>query len=114
MDDVVAVVTDLFFQSRVLAAARASSRRVRFVSTADQLRSFRLALVDLDARAPVPEMIRALKEKGHGPVVAFGPHLDTEKRKQARMAGADRVLAKSKFVTDLPRLMRSVEGTSQA
>ena len=114
MDDVVAVVTDLFFQSRVLAAARAADRKVRFVSTPDQLTSLQLALVDLDARARVPDMIRMLKERGQGPVVAFGPHMDTEKRRQARSAGADRVLAKSKFVSELPRLMESRGGSSQA
>jgi DNA-binding response OmpR family regulator len=108
MDEVVAVVTDLFFQSRIAAAARHARREVRFVISDSALLdvdNFATALVDLDARTDVLGMIRALKERAVGPVIAFGPHLDTEKRKAARAAGADRVLAKSKFVTELPALL---------
>jgi hypothetical protein len=108
MDDVVAVVTDVFFQSRVSAAARAAGRQLRFVTStpaADADLTCTLGLVDLDARLDVEQSIRALKAGGAGQIVAFGPHLDTESRKRARSAGADRVLAKSKFVTELPRMM---------
>lgn len=104
----VAVVTDLFFQSRIAAAARHARRQVRFVTAEPALLNLdnvSTAMVDLDARTDVLGMIRALKERAIGPVIAFGPHLDTEKRKAARAAGADRVLAKSKFVTELPVLM---------
>ena len=112
MDDVLAVVTDLFFQSRISAAARAAGRSVRFVrpvDTANGVPQFTLALVDLDAAADVTPAIGALHDAQSGPVVVFGPHVDTERRKAARRAGADRVLAKSKFVTELPRLMQADE-----
>lgn len=108
MSDVVAVVTDLFFQSRISAAARASGRTVRFVSPTgppEEAGTFQLALVDLDAAGDAIDAIRALRSRATSPVVAFGPHVDTERRKAARQAGADRVLAKSKFVTELPALM---------
>jgi CheY-like chemotaxis protein len=110
VDDIVAVVTDLFFQARITAAARAAGRRVRFVASPQALGAApdpALSLVDLDARTDVMEMIHALKRETRSPVVAFGPHLDTERRKAARSAGADRVLAKSKFTTELPRLMNN-------
>ncbi len=113
MDDILAVVTDLFFQSRISAAAHAAGRRARFVLEVAQdvtEGSFSLALVDLDARTDVLGAIRRLKANGNSPVVAFGPHVDTEGRKAARAAGADRVLAKSKFVTELPRLMQDAAG----
>lgn len=114
MDDVLAVVTDLFFQSRIAAAARASGRRVRFVASEEAIDVERpaLALVDLDAQADVMAMIGALKARAIDPVVAFGPHLDTENRKAARAAGADRVLAKSKFVEELPRMMQDLSEKS--
>lgn len=106
MDDVIAVVTDLFFQSRISAAARAAARRVRYVTASTALLSpARLCLVDLEARTDVLTLIRRLKGEARAPVVAFGPHIDVAGRKAARSAGADRVLAKSKFVTELPRLM---------
>ena len=108
MDDVVAVVTDLFFQSRISAAARAASRNVRYVralSDVQGLDGCALVLVDLDASVDGIDAIRRLRSAVDAPIVAFGPHVDTERRKEARAAGASRVLAKSKFVTELPRLM---------
>jgi hypothetical protein len=112
MDDVVAVLTDLFFQARISAAARAANRRLKIVGSSGDLaevRGYQLALVDLDADLDVVEAIRRLAALPEGSIVAFGPHLDTEKRKAARTAGARRVLAKSKFVTELPELMNDGE-----
>lgn len=109
--NIVAVATDLMSQSRISAAARASGNGVRFVVSEkdlDAAGTSSLALVDLDAGADVEGLIRLLKGRGFL-VVAFGPHLDTARRKAARAAGADRVLAKSKFVTELPRLMAGAE-----
>ncbi len=105
MDDVVAVVTDLFFQSRISSAARVAGRTIRYVTSVEAIGPCRLALVDLDATADVLTLIPALKAQGAERVVAFGPHVDTERRKLAREVGADRVLAKSKFVTELPALL---------
>jgi len=108
MDDVLAVVTDLFFQARISAAARAAGRRVRFVTTLDRLpEEFGSGpvLVDLDASLDIVAAIERLKSAGAGEIIAFGPHLDTDRRKEARAAGARRVLAKSKFVTDLPAIV---------
>lgn len=39
------------------------------------------------------------------PVLAFGSHMDVETMKAAKSAGADEVLARSKFVADLPKLI---------
>jgi len=113
MDDVLAVCTDLYFQSRIASAAVAAGRAVRFVKQASDVAPFRLALVDLDAGAGVPATIAALRRTGNGPVIAFGPHLDTEGRQVARAAGAMRVLAKSKFVKELPRMMSDEDTTAR-
>jgi hypothetical protein len=40
------------------------------------------------------------------PVVCFGSHVDVETMKTARSCGADAVLARSRFVKDLPGLIR--------
>ena len=43
----------------------------------------------------------------HGlPVLAFGSHMDLEARERAIKAGARRVVANSKFVTDMPGLVQ--------
>jgi len=114
--DVLAVSTDLFFASRIQSAARAAGRSVRFVSSLEAAAGLRcrLALVDLDAAIDVPAIIALLKSNGAETVVAFGPHLDTQARKVARAAGADRVLAKSKFVVELPRLLMATSGGTVA
>lgn len=103
-----AVVTDLFFQSRIGVAARLLGRQVRYLAPdqASSTPSFALAIVDLEARGDPLHAIRSLRVAGSGPIVAFGPHVDTERRKLARAAGAHRVLAKSKFVTDLPHILQ--------
>jgi CheY-like chemotaxis protein len=106
MDDVVAVVTDLFFQSRISSSARHTGRMVRFLTTGSEAQGHALALVDLDADADVLDAIRRLKVGSSAPVVAFGPHVDTAGRKAAREAGADRVLAKSRFVSELPTILQ--------
>jgi hypothetical protein len=113
VSDVVAVVTDLFFQSRINSAGRAAGRQVRFVTNEKELSDvaeFGVALVDLDAGLDVPAAIRRLKSVSGRPVVAFGPHLDTAARKAAKAAGADRVLAKSRFVEDLTRIVTQTGG----
>ncbi|GAC1328860.1 MAG: hypothetical protein NVSMB22_20850 [Chloroflexota bacterium] len=117
MDDVVAVVTDLFFQMRISAAARRASRSVRFTTSDDAVRAvrgFALALIDLDAHVDVLAATRTLKDVYPGLVVAFGPHVDTDLRRAARAAGATRVMAKSKFVIELPALLQTPEGDAGA
>ncbi len=108
MDDVIALASDLFFQSRILSAGRHAGRSVRFVSHASSADRFALALVDLDASADVLKAIATWAASGAGPIIAFGPHVDTEGRRAARRAGAGRVLAKSRFVTQLPTILANV------
>jgi CheY-like chemotaxis protein len=110
--DVLAVSTDLFFASRIRSAASAAACTLQFVSSVETAgaQAARLALVDLDAALDISTVIRTLKASGVESVVAFGPHLDTARRKAARQAGADRVLAKSKFVTELPHLLATASG----
>jgi hypothetical protein len=106
VDDVVAVVTDLYFQSRISTVAARAGRTVRYIRRLDDLNDldgYSLALVDLDAEMDVLAAIACLATL-KAPI-AFGPHVDTERRKDARAAGAGRVLAKSKLVAELPSLM---------
>jgi CheY-like chemotaxis protein len=117
---VVAACADLMFSARVKAAADAAGYRVVLLSAraevVDRVRQERpaLILIDLDARwLDAPALIAALKDHGETsaiPVVAVGSHVRTEVMAAARAAGADRVLARSAFVRQLPDLMRAVAG----
>jgi hypothetical protein len=40
------------------------------------------------------------------PILAFGPHVDTDRLVRAERAGADQVLARGAFLRDLPRLLQ--------
>ncbi|MBF6589129.1 MAG: response regulator [Ktedonobacterales bacterium] len=48
--------------------------------------------------------IRAARAAGV-PVIAFGAHVDLATQEEARMAGADRVIANSKLASDLPAIV---------
>ncbi len=49
--------------------------------------------------------IRQARAAGY-PVLAFGSHMDLEARAKALAAGAQRVVANSKFTTDMPGLVK--------
>ncbi|HLQ29900.1 MAG TPA: response regulator [Ktedonobacteraceae bacterium] len=51
------------------------------------------------------EAIREAREHGF-PVLAFGSHMDLEARAKALQAGAQRVVANSKFTSDMPGLVQ--------
>ncbi len=53
--------------------------------------------------------IRAARTSGL-PVLAFGSHMDLAARAKALQAGAHKVVANSKFVSDMPGLVRQMLG----
>jgi len=111
--DVVAVVADLMFGSRLRAAAEAAGVRLALARSAEALParvrelSPRLVLIDLDPRAgDGAASIRALREsESAARLVAYASHMDAAAIRAARDAGADEVLARSAFVKRLPELM---------
>jgi CheY-like chemotaxis protein len=68
-----------------------------------------LILVDIGARgvdwATAVEKLRSNVELADVPIVAFGPHKDLEARDRALAAGCTEVLANSKLLSDLPRIV---------
>jgi DNA-binding NarL/FixJ family response regulator len=109
---IVAIVDDLLFGSKIRAAAEAAGRRVTFVrhggrvEDAARVAGASLVIVDL-AGSGAADAIRAVRalEGPRIPIVAFASHLRADLIAEARAAGADRVLARSAFVTELPTLV---------
>lgn len=109
-----AIVADLLFTAKIQSAAREAGVEPLFPRTRQQIEeaiaagSTNLVLVDLETRwVDTIEVIRHIKDETgeHTPtVVAFGPHLNTAKLQAASEAGADRVLTRSTFVTELRSL----------
>jgi CheY-like chemotaxis protein len=105
--------TDLFFLSRVEAAARQLGVSFASVGAPEQLSRLpgqpapALALIDLSLpNLDVSAAVAAARELGAETVVAFGPHRDVGARARALAAGCDRWLPNSRLVAELPALLR--------
>lgn len=111
MPDVVAMIDDLFFQSKVLETAKKSGVAVKMATTADALlavaadESVRLVIVDLNARAGGVEAVERLRAAGNQrPVVAFLSHVQVDLAERAQAAGCE-VMPRSKFTQDLAAIL---------
>jgi CheY-like chemotaxis protein len=111
---VLAVVDDLLFRSKIRAVAAASSDAVTFVRNPDEVGAAcvehqpRLVLIDLDRDTLKPietiSMIRAMPSPAPR-IIAFGAHVNVDRLRAAREAGADQAMARSAFVVALPGLL---------
>jgi CheY-like chemotaxis protein len=111
--DVLALVDDLFFQAKLVETARQVGVTLGTVSTGDALLEAaaaqppRLVLVDLNARQGALAAVERLCAAGQSPpVVAFLSHVQTELAQQARAAGCQQVLPRSKFTAELAEILR--------
>ena len=111
---ILALCPDMLFASRVGGAARAAGVEARILRDRDSLlRALdeapgrTLVLVDLTAAPDAADAIAAVKaDHPHASVIAFARHDATNAIRAARAAGADRVLARSAFVAQLPDILR--------
>ena len=102
---------NLMFGVQLQNMARQAGRRHITVKPGAPLPDGSILVVDIDARSDWESAIRKAKQVGM-PVVAFGPHTNTEARRRAKEAGASRVLANGNLTRDLPPVLRSLgEGT---
>jgi len=110
----VALAADLLFAGRIRGTAGAAGRSVTLArrpqDVVDAVKAGAVrVLLDLDARSvDVPALIRALREDvttRHAEIIAWVSHVRTDAIAAARAAGADRVLARSAFVRELPELL---------
>ncbi|MCC6359712.1 MAG: response regulator transcription factor [Phycisphaerales bacterium] len=112
---ILAVVSDLFFDAKITATARVVGVEVVAVRTIDAAAA-RLAdagaavtglIVDLSLPGGDPiGFVRAVKASTPGVrVVAFLPHVEADRRRAAKEAGADEVLPRSKFSEALAAIL---------
>ena len=67
-------------------------------------------LFDLTSLQPGwQDAVKTAKQAGI-PVIAYGPHVQTELRKEALEAGCDEVYANSKFTLDLSNILQKALG----
>ena len=112
---VLAVVTDIIFSSRIRAEARALGQSVQLVNKLDSLSAAlaasprpKLLLVDLNCQLPDPlEMIKAAAVMSPDcRIIGFYSHVQADLAKNAADAGAGKVLPRSRFVQQLPEILR--------
>ena len=110
MDLVLGAVTDLMFSVRIGDLAKRCGKRAVFAGTYDRMMAQAenhpvLVIVDLACAVVEPaRLIRDLKGKGLR-VIAFGAHVDVDSLRNAKEAGADAVMPRSKFVERLAELI---------
>ena len=115
MKNVIAVVDDLFFASKIRGTAEQVGTRVQFSrSIADALAKARdkapgLIIADLNASCcDAIELARALKSDDSltgVPLLGFFSHIQIELQQAAVAAGYDRVMPRSAFTKNLAEIL---------
>ena len=115
MTAILALEKDLFFAVKMRDTLRHHDMEVKTTRT---LAAFEQGLATNGAEKPAlvivniatpgvdwEAAIRQARTAGY-PVLAFGSHMDLEARAKALAAGAQRVVANSKFARDMPGLVK--------
>ncbi|HYO82009.1 MAG TPA: response regulator [Bryobacteraceae bacterium] len=114
---VLAVLEDLLFTVKINDAAKRNGLQVQFVkSEADALSAAAekpmLLILDLNVNSVDPiSLIPKIKEFGRIPIIAFVSHVQGELKQRAHDAGADMVMARSAFSTNLPQILKRHAGS---
>jgi hypothetical protein len=102
---VLALVSDLMFSSKISAEARACGVAVMMLRDPAKLeaQAGRMLIVDLNLAGAIAAAGAWRKATGRE-VVGFVSHVDAEAIANARDAGIDQIMARSRFVQVLPEL----------
>lgn len=120
---ILALEKDLFFAVKMRDTLRHHGMEVRTVRTLaafeQALRAGgdeRPALVIVNTATTGVDWEAAIREaRAAGyPLLAFGSHMDLEARARALEAGAQRVVANSKFASDMPGLVKRMIGEPES
>jgi DNA-binding response OmpR family regulator len=115
MITILALEKDLFFAVKIHDTLRHHEMEVttvrtladfeqRLASDGDQRPA--LAIINIATKGVDWEAAICAARAGSLPVLAFGSHMDLEARAKALQAGAQKVVANSKFVSDMSGLVR--------
>ena len=115
---IVAVITDLMLQSRLVEGARPAGWPVLVADTAEALdralaAGSALVVIDLHAGGIDWRRAVALSKEAGVPVLATGRHTEAALLRAAREAGCDRVVPRSTFVEELPQLLDALAGAGR-
>jgi CheY-like chemotaxis protein len=104
---------DLFFSSKVTSTAIELGFHVvverNVVQAVSRVAALKCRCLILDLATPglrVADVISALPEANRPSVIAFGAHVLTARLQEAREAGCDDVMPRSKFSATLPEILK--------
>ena len=113
MPRVVAYMDDLFFQMKLAETAKHLGLEVKVASNAESLLQLldplpQLVVVDLNARSQPLEAMKKLRAAQPSlRIIGFLSHVQTGLAEQAKSAGFDEVMPRSKFSIHLPEILSS-------
>lgn len=117
--NIIAVVDDIFFASKIRGTAEQVGVAVAFARSADGVSEMvqsdvpSLVICDLHSQKINPfELARELKaneETRHIPLLGFFSHVQTELQREAQQAGFDRVIPRSVFASSLIKILSGTE-----
>lgn len=110
---IIALPADLIFAARIRATAESVGAHVLIAKSADDLLARvmeaqpRMIILDLDRRGlAITETIRRIKTTSSAPLLAYVSHVQEDAIREAKAAGADRVIARGAFAKQLPELLK--------
>jgi DNA-binding NarL/FixJ family response regulator len=115
MGRVVALMDDLFFQMKLAETAKRLGVEVKVAGTAEALlplldSNARLVIIDLNARNQPIQAVEKIRSAKNGlRVIGFLSHVQTELAAQARAAGCDEVMPRSRFTQDLANIISATK-----
>ncbi len=109
---VLALVSDLLFESKLSGMARVVGAELRAIRRAEDLIASvgdaQRVLVDLNAAGDVLGEVRRLRAaRPDVPVIGFLSHVQVDLAQAAREAGVDPVLSRSRFTEQLAELLQA-------
>jgi CheY-like chemotaxis protein len=117
--NVIAVVDDLFFASKIRGTAEQIGVTVKFARKADAIldaaRRDQPALIIFDLNseriepAALAKLLKADDQLRSIPLLGFFSHVQTELQRQAEEAGIDRVMPRSAFTKYLSEILSGTE-----
>ena len=116
MPRIVAYMDDLFFQMKLAETAKHLGLEVKVASNADSLLQLmnptpELVIVDLNARSgPLAAVQRLRGEQPKLRIIGFLSHVQADLAEQARSAGFDEIMPRSKFSMNLPQILAASVG----
>jgi hypothetical protein len=104
---------DLLFGSRIRSALSALGMQGKFVKDSKQFNAelvsnstdVAIAVIDMNGPIDWESLRKGLGATAVPPTLAFGPHVDVEGRRAAKMAGIDRIVSNGQFDREMMPLI---------